>query len=68
MMDEIEYYRKQFYVEAKEIIEKATEDVLKAETEPDNIDLLNSIFRGVHTIKGSAGGLNWKKYQNLLIT
>ncbi len=56
MIDEMEYYRRQFYVEAKEIIEKATEDVLKAETEPDNIDLLNSIFRGVHTIKGSAGG------------
>ena len=56
MMDEMEYYRRQFYVEAKEIIEKATEDVLKAETEPDNIELLNSIFRGVHTIKGSAGG------------
>jgi len=56
MIDEMEYYRRQFYVEAKEIIEKATEDVLKAETEPDNIELLNSIFRGVHTIKGSAGG------------
>jgi two-component system chemotaxis sensor kinase CheA len=56
MMDDMEYYRRQFYIEAKEILEKATEDVLRAEAEPENTELLNSIFRGIHTIKGSAGG------------
>lgn len=56
MTVDIEYFRQQFYLEAKEIIEKVSEDILKAEANPDDTELLNSIFRGIHTIKGSAGG------------
>ena len=55
MQVDIEYYRKQFYIEANEILEKVNEEILKVESEPDNTELLNSIFRGIHTIKGSAG-------------
>ncbi|QTA77948.1 Two component system histidine kinase, CheA-like [Desulfonema limicola] len=51
----IEHYRKQFFRESAELIDNIYDDILKAEAEPDNYDILNSLFRGVHTIKGSAG-------------
>lgn len=51
----IEHYRKQFFRESSELIENIYDDILKAEAEPENNDILNSLFRGVHTIKGSAG-------------
>jgi two-component system chemotaxis sensor kinase CheA len=56
MQVDMEYYRRQFYIEAREILESVNSDILKAEVDPENQDLLNSIFRGIHTIKGSAGG------------
>ena len=46
----IEQYRKQFFRESIELIENIYDDILKAEAEPDNYDILNSLFRGVHTI------------------
>jgi two-component system chemotaxis sensor kinase CheA len=53
-----EHYRKQFYQEARDILEKISEDILHAEAEPENQELLNAIFRGIHTIKGSAGSFD----------
>jgi len=54
-MDQLEHYRQQFYQEALDILDAANDDLLKAEADPTNEELLNSIFRGIHTIKGSAG-------------
>ncbi len=48
-------HRIQFYQEARDILDRVNDDVLKAEADPRNQEILNSIFRGVHTIKGSAG-------------
>ncbi len=57
----LEHYRKQFYLEAKEMLERASSCVLKAETDIENDEILNSLFREVHTIKGSAGSFElWK--------
>ncbi len=50
-----ETYKRQFCQEIREIIDQVSEDILKAETAPEDRDLLNAIFRGIHTIKGSAG-------------
>lgn len=58
MEPDIEFYRKQFYNEAREIIDRINADILLVENNPEDVDLLNSIFRGVHTIKGSAGGFD----------
>jgi two-component system, chemotaxis family, sensor kinase CheA len=52
---DLEEYRRQFYREARDILERANSGVLKAESDIENGDLLNSIFREVHTIKGAAG-------------
>lgn len=47
-----------FLVEADEILEGLNEQLVELETQPQNSDLLNSIFRGFHTIKGGAGFLS----------
>lgn len=46
-----------FLVEAGEIIEQLDEQLVQIEKAPDDKDLLNSIFRGFHTVKGGAGFL-----------
>ena len=46
-----------FLVEAGEILERLNEELLDLEQRPDDIDLLNAVFRGFHTIKGGAGFL-----------
>jgi two-component system chemotaxis sensor kinase CheA len=46
-----------FLVEAGEIVEQLGEELVDLEQRPDDSDLLNSIFRGFHTVKGGAGFL-----------
>lgn len=47
-----------FLIEAGEILEQLSEQLVQLENEPDNRDLLNAIFRGFHTVKGGAGFLS----------
>ena len=46
-----------FLVEAGEILELLSEQLVDLEQRPDDYDLLNAIFRGFHTVKGGAGFL-----------
>ena len=46
-----------FLIEAGEILERLNEELVELENSPEDMDLLNSIFRGFHTIKGGAGFL-----------
>lgn len=46
-----------FLVEAGEILELLSEQLVELESRPDDMDLLNAIFRGFHTVKGGAGFL-----------
>lgn len=46
-----------FLIEAGEIIELLSEQLVDLEQRPDDFDLLNAIFRGFHTVKGGAGFL-----------
>ncbi len=46
-----------FLVEAGEILEALNEQLVDLEQSPDDTELLNSVFRGFHTIKGGAGFL-----------
>lgn len=46
-----------FLVEAGEILEQLSEQLVDLEQRPDDMDLLNAIFRGFHTVKGGAGFL-----------
>lgn len=49
-----------FIVEAKEHLETIEPNLLELEKSPDNLDLCNSIFRPMHSLKGASGflGLN----------
>ncbi|MBM7456582.1 two-component system chemotaxis sensor kinase CheA [Oceanisphaera litoralis] len=47
-----------FLVEASEILEHLSEQLVALERQPDDKDLLNAIFRGFHTVKGGAGFLS----------
>ncbi len=46
-----------FLVEAGEILELLSEQLVELEQSPEDNDLLNAVFRGFHTVKGGAGFL-----------
>lgn len=46
-----------FLVEAHENLDTAESDLVKLESSPKDNELINSVFRAVHTIKGNAGFL-----------
>ena len=54
-----------FLVEATEILEGLNEQLVELESQPEDSDLLNAIFRGFHTIKGGAGFLSLDAMVNL---
>jgi two-component system, chemotaxis family, sensor kinase CheA len=54
-----------FLVEATEILEGLNEQLVELESQPEDSDLLNAIFRGFHTIKGGAGFLALDSMVNL---
>lgn len=47
-----------FLIEAGEILELLSEQLVMLENNPDDTELLNAIFRGFHTVKGGAGFLS----------
>ncbi|PMH41021.1 chemotaxis protein CheA [Vibrio sp. 10N.286.49.B3] len=47
-----------FLVEAGEILELLSEQLVELENNPGDKELLNAIFRGFHTVKGGAGFLS----------
>jgi two-component system chemotaxis sensor kinase CheA len=47
-----------FLIEAGEILEALSEQLVELENDPENTELLNAIFRGFHTVKGGAGFLS----------
>ncbi len=47
----------EFMVEADEILESLDQDLVELEDSPSDKELLNKIFRGMHTLKGGAGFL-----------
>jgi len=64
-MDEIQELLEDFLVEAFEMIEEMDQDLVELENTPDDLDLLNKIFRVAHTIKGSGSFLNFDKLTRL---
>jgi two-component system chemotaxis sensor kinase CheA len=56
--DELREILEEFLVEAEEILENLDQDLVDLENNPQDKELLNKIFRGMHTLKGGAGFLN----------
>lgn len=58
-MDELQEIMQDFLIEAFEMIEQLDQDLVELEQRPDDLDLLNRIFRVAHTVKGSSSFLNF---------
>lgn len=58
-MEDIQEILEDFLIEAFELIEQIDQNLVELETKPDDLELLNSIFRVAHTIKGSSSFLNF---------
>ncbi|MFQ5469303.1 MAG: chemotaxis protein CheW [Gammaproteobacteria bacterium] len=54
-----------FLIEAEEILENLSEQLVELEQAPQDQDLLNAVFRGFHTIKGGAGFLGIEPLVNV---
>ena len=55
----------EFLVESKEGLDRVDDDLLTLEKDPSNRQPLASIFRAVHTIKGTAGFLAYERLQSV---
>lgn len=64
-MDEFEEILQDFLVESFELIEQLDQDLVELETRPDDLELLNRIFRVAHTIKGASSFLNFDTLTHL---
>lgn len=58
-MDDMQEILEDFLVEAFELIEQIDHDLVELEANPEDLELLNSIFRVAHTVKGSSSFLNF---------
>jgi len=63
-LDDPSFYE-DFLIEAQEHFEQIETNFLALEESPGDLDLLNAIFRSVHTIKGAAGFLGLQKVLSL---
>ncbi|MBF0328282.1 MAG: chemotaxis protein CheA [Nitrospirae bacterium] len=61
MADEMDEIISEFVTEAEETIEKIDPMFVELETKGHDKDILNEIFRGMHTLKGAAGFLGFQQ-------
>ena len=59
MSDEMQEILNDFLTESNEMLEVLDQRFVTLETDPNNTDLLNEIFRAMHSMKGSAGFLGF---------
>nr|WP_321267077.1 chemotaxis protein CheA [uncultured Sulfurimonas sp.] len=50
-----------FLVECREILEEVAPKLLDLEDSPDDKEIINDIFRGIHTLKGNANSFGFTK-------
>jgi len=50
----------EFLVESEELLQRMDQDMVALESSPDDAELLNRIFRALHTIKGTSGFLGFE--------
>jgi two-component system chemotaxis sensor kinase CheA len=58
-MDDMQEIIEDFLVEAFELVDQMDSDLIELENSPEDIELLNRIFRVAHTVKGSSSFLNF---------
>ncbi len=63
--EEFEEILREFGNEAAEIVASLEEDMVRLEDEPENLELLHRIFRGMHTLKGNSAFLGFSRMKAL---
>ncbi len=58
-MDEFDEILQDFLIESFELIEQLDQDLVELESNPEDLELLNRIFRVAHTVKGASSFLNF---------
>ncbi|MDF2951104.1 MAG: cheA [Anaerocolumna sp.] len=62
---DISQYLEIFIDETKEHLQSLSDQLLILETEPENVETINEIFRAAHSLKGMAGTMGYKRMQRL---
>ena len=60
-MDDNNIYLDVFFEETDTYLRTLNDDVLKLEENPEEIEVLNAIFRSAHTLKGMAATMGYGK-------
>jgi len=63
--DEMKEIVESFIVETKELLEKLDNDLVELEKRPEDLEILNAIFRYVHTIKGTSSFIGFEQMSEL---
>jgi len=59
---------REFIIEARDLLQDIAEKVIELEAKPDNLELMNELFRYVHTLKGNSGLFDFPEMTHVLHT
>ncbi|MGN0166933.1 MAG: chemotaxis protein CheA [Acetatifactor sp.] len=62
---DVSQYLEIFLDETKEHLQNLNTRILELESDAENMDTINEIFRAAHSLKGMAGTMGYKRMQNL---
>ena len=62
---DVSQYLEIFLDETKEHLQNLNTRILELESDPENADTINEIFRAAHSLKGMAGTMGYKRMQTL---
>lgn len=62
---DVSQYLEIFLDETKEHLQTLNTQILELESDPENMDVINEIFRAAHSLKGMAGTMGYKRMQTL---
>jgi two-component system, chemotaxis family, sensor kinase CheA len=64
-MEQDDDMAKEFLVESFENLDRLDQELVQLESDPEDVGVLNSIFRTIHTIKGTCGFFNYTNLEGL---
>ena len=64
---DVSQYLEIFLDETNEHLQNLNTQILELESDPENMDNINEIFRAAHSLKGMAGTMGYKRMQNCLL-
>ncbi|MBO5282105.1 MAG: chemotaxis protein CheA [Lachnospiraceae bacterium] len=62
---DVSQYLEIFIDESNEHLQNLNTQILNLESDPENMDTINEIFRAAHSLKGMAGTMGYKRMQTL---